>query len=75
MSKTTVDQELSNEDIYETEITNEDYGFVFGPDGELKSVFLPENLPFKTPENIQKIFEIFGITDPEQISGNNNTLH
>ena len=67
-------EELAFEDgLYDTDISNEDYGFIFGPDGELKSVFLPENLPFNTPENIQKIFEIFGITDPEQLD--NTTLH
>jgi hypothetical protein len=67
-------EELAFEDgLYDTDIGDEDYGFIFGPDGELKSVFLPENLPFKTPENIQKILEIFGIVDPEQFD--NNTLH
>mgnify|MGYP003705123539 CR=1 FL=1 len=62
------------EDIYETEISDEDYGFIFGPDGELKSVFLPENIPFQTPENIAKILELFGISDLEQID-NPTTLH
>ena len=71
---TKLSEELALEDgLYDTDISDEDYGFIFGPDGELKSLFLPENLPFKTPENIQKIFEIFGITDPEQFD--NNTLH
>jgi hypothetical protein len=74
MSK--LSQELAFEDgLYDTDIEDEDYGFVFGPDGELKSVFLPENLPFKTPENIQKILEMFGINDAEQIAGDNGTLH
>ena len=72
MSK--LSEELAVEDgLYDTDIGDEDYGFIFGPDGELKSVFLPDNLPFKTPENIQKIFEIFGINDPEQLD--NTTLH
>lgn len=76
MSKSAQTQDLELDDIYDTEISDEDYGFIFGPDGELKSVFLPESLPFKTPENIQKILEIFGITDPEQIAGEyNTTLH
>ena len=71
---TKLSEELAIEDgMYESDISEEDYGFVFGPDGELKSVFLPETLPFKTPENIAKIFEIFGINDPEQLD--NTTLH
>jgi hypothetical protein len=55
------------DDIYETEISDEDYGFILGPNGELKSVFLPETLPFETPNNIAKILKIFGITDLENI--------
>lgn len=75
MSK--LSEELAIEDgFYEEDISEEDYGFIFGPDGKLKSVFLPDNLPFKTPENIQKILEIFGYTDAEQLLDlDNNTLH
>lgn len=61
-------------DIYDQEITDDDYGFIFGPDGELKSVFLPDNIPFKTPKNIQKLLKLFGINDLENID-NNQTLH
>ena len=73
MSKASQDQELGMGDVYDTEISDEDYGFIVGPDGELKSVFLPDNLPFKQPKNIQKIFKIFGIRDAEQLD--NDTLH
>lgn len=66
-------EELAIEDgLYDTEIEDDDYGFILGPDGELKSVFLPENIPFDVPEKLAKIFEIFGITDPNQA---NTTLH
>jgi hypothetical protein len=72
MSK--LSEELAVEDgLYDNDIGDEDYGFIFGPNGELKSVFLPDNLPFKTPDNIQKILELFGINDPEQLD--NKTLH
>lgn len=61
------DLELEIEqDIYDEEIGDDDYGFIFGPDGELKSVFLPDNMPFETPEKIQKILALFGITDAGQ---------
>jgi hypothetical protein len=74
---TKLSEELAIEDgFYEDEISEEDYGFIFSPDGKLKSVFLPDTLPFKTPENIQKILEIFGFTDPEQLMDlENTTLH
>jgi hypothetical protein len=72
MSKIT-EQEIEHDELYDTDISSEDYGFILGPDGELKSIFLPDHLPFKTPKNITKILKMFGITDPEQF--NNDTLH
>jgi hypothetical protein len=73
MSKVSQDQEVEMGDVYDTEISDEDYGFILGPDGELKSVFLPDNIPFKQPKNVQKIFKMFGIRDAEQLD--NDTLH
>ena len=70
MSKTTAaDQDLSIDDIYDTEIGDDDYGFIVGPDGELKSVFLPDHVPFKPPKNIAKILKMFGINDIGDIDG------
>lgn len=74
MSKLNQEQEHNIDDIYDQEISDDDYGFIFGPDGELKSVFLPDNVPFKTPKNIAKILKIFGITDLDNID-NDQTLH
>jgi len=72
MSK--LSEELAIEDgIYEGDLDDEDYGFVVGPDGELKSIIVPDVVPFKTPKKIQKIFKMFGISDPGQIG--NSTLH
>jgi hypothetical protein len=73
MSK--LSEELAIEDgMYnENDIGDEDYGFILGPNGELKSVFLPDVVPFKPPKNISKIFKLFGIRDPEQLA--NTTLH
>jgi hypothetical protein len=74
MSKTTaVKEEFGTDDIYDTEISDDDYGFILGPDGELKSVFLPDVVPFKQPKNVQKIFKMFGIVDADQID--DPTLH
>ena len=48
MSK--LSEELAFEDgMYDTDIGDEDYGFIVGPDGKLKSVFLPDVIPFKQP--------------------------
>lgn len=66
------DQDL--DDFYETEISDDDYGFIIGADGELKSVFLPDNLPFAPPKNIIKILKIFGIFDIHDVEGT-ETLH
>ena len=53
-------------DVYD-EIADEDYGFIIGPDGELKSVFVPDIPPFETPENVLKILNLFGIGDISEI--------
>jgi hypothetical protein len=37
-----------------------------GPDGELKSVFVPEDYS-EMPKKIKAIFKVLGITDPENI--------
>jgi len=73
MSKT-AQQEINQDDVYDTEISDDDYGFILGPDGELKSLFLPESLPFKTPKNIARILKVFGITDISNVY-NDQTLH
>jgi len=70
---TKLSEELAIEDgLYDTEIEDNDYGIILSPTGELKSVFLPENLPFELPEKLARIFEILGYTDPEQLT---QTLH
>jgi hypothetical protein len=74
MSKTTAQEEFDVNDIYDTEIGDEDYGFIVGPDGELKSVFTPEKPPLETPESILKILAMFGITDIESME-DGPTLH
>ena len=59
MSK--LSEELAIEDgLYDVDIEECDYGFVLSPDGELKSLLLPENMPFEVPEKLAKIFEILG---------------
>lgn len=63
--------ELDNEEGgFFDELGENDFAFVVGADGELKSVFVP-NQEAEVPENIMKVLEIFGIGDV----GGQRTLH
>ena len=52
----------------EDEIGDEDYGFVFDAEGNLKFAFIPEVVPDKPPKNIQKIMKILGVIDLAQFN-------
>ena len=52
---------------YAGDISNDDYGFILDSNGELKSIFLPENVPFKAPKNVSKILKLFGIPDVDNV--------
>lgn len=58
----------------EDEIGEEDYGFVFDADGNLKFAFIPEVVPDKPPKNIAKIMKILGVIDLAQFS-DDLTIH
>lgn len=45
----------------------EDYGFIIGPDGSLKTVLVPENLMEEPPEEVQAILNLFGINNIHQV--------
>ena len=62
------EEDFSNDDFEEG-----DYGFIIGPDGELKSMMLPEELMEDPPKSIRKILKIFGIKDIHLIT--EKTLH
>lgn len=65
-----------DESIYEElDETNDpnDFGFIIGPDGELKSIMYPANLMEEPPEEIKMILEIFGIDNFETLE--NRVLH
>jgi len=51
---------------YDDEIGEEDYGFIFDSNGDLKFAFIPEVVPNKPPKNIQKIMKILGVIDLAQ---------
>jgi hypothetical protein len=58
--------EFSEEEYVSQEISNEDYGFILDANGDLKSVFLPDNVPFRAPKNVNKILKIFGVVDVQR---------
>jgi hypothetical protein len=62
-------EELPIEDDYSID----DFEFVIGPDGELKSMVIPEHLMDDPPEEIQLILKLYGIDDINTID--NRTLH
>ena len=51
----------------------DDFGFVLGPDGELKSFMIPEHLMGNPPEEVTLILKLFGIDDIHELG--NPTLH
>jgi hypothetical protein len=59
-----------DDEVYEEfdDIGEDDYGFVFDSEGNVKFLFVPDNLPFKPPKNILKIMKILGVTDLTQYS-------
>lgn len=68
-------QEHLDEEIYEDDedFTEHDYGFIIGPNGELKTMMLPDLLMTDPPKEVRKILKIFGITDVHSIEP--KTLH
>ena len=51
------------EEVEVDDFNNDDYGFIFGSNGELKSIMFPEELMGSPPAKILKILKIFGIKD------------
>jgi hypothetical protein len=60
---------------YEEEDTfcKDDFGFIIGPDGELKSIMYPAHLMDDPPEEIMMILQMFGIDDFQTLE--TRTLH
>lgn len=79
MSKfNTVRSDLTQDDIDDivssVDVAEDDYIIVVSGTGELKSVFMPEVETFSTPEKVQEVLALFGVSDAEFLKGN-ATLH
>jgi hypothetical protein len=62
-------EDVEEDDAY----AKDDFGFIIGADGDLKSIMYPEHLMGEPPEEIKMILEIFGIDDLDQVE--NRVLH
>lgn len=76
MSKLPAKQEVDESvlEAYADDIDDNDYVFVLTETGELKMLFLPDDLPFEAPKNVQKILKMFKIKDIDDV-GRDATLH
>jgi hypothetical protein len=70
LTNTSIDDIDEND---ESDFAEDDFGFIIGSDGELKSVMYPEHLMEDPPEEIKLILEIFGIENIDTLE--NRTLH
>ena len=55
-------------DVVDADIADDDYVFIIGPDGNLKQILLPDEIPFELPENINKVLAVFNVTDVESLA-------
>jgi hypothetical protein len=62
-------EEYQEDDKYSAD----DFGFVIGPDGSLKSVMYPEHLMEDPPQEIQAILSVFGLNSFNDLGS--KTLH
>ena len=62
------------EDAIDAEMNFEDFGFIIGPTGEIKAVFMPDDYD-ELPDNVQKIFTIFGVSPQLMSYATSSMLH
>lgn len=67
MSYNPVTDYTVEEIVEEDEFSADDFCFIIGPEGELKSMVIPEHLMEDPPEEVQVILRIFGIENINQL--------
>jgi hypothetical protein len=65
--------QIEEYDETENEYGPDDFGFVLGPDGDLKSFMIPEHLMEDPPEEVMIILSLYGIDSIHDLG--NRTLH
>jgi hypothetical protein len=74
MPNNAVTTAIEVEELEDTEdFGRDDFGFIIGPDGNLKTFMLPEHLMEDPPEEVLAILEMFGIDDIHDLE--NKLLH
>ena len=73
MADPTKEENFEEIDTDSDDFEDGDYGFIIGPNGELKSMMLPEDLMEDPPPEVRKILKIFGIKNVHQLEP--RTLH
>ena len=69
-------QEQDDLDALEAVADENDYGFIIGPDGELKHLFTPDEFLLDPPPIVKKILKLLGITDINSLDfDGNDTVH
>jgi hypothetical protein len=66
--------EIEEADVDYQDIGDEDYGFIFDSEGNLKYAFIPEVVPDKPPKTIAKIMKVLGVIDLSQFD-DDITIH
>jgi hypothetical protein len=76
MAKVTEDviEDLSIDDLDFDDVGPEDYVFIVRSDGTLKNVIFPPTDAFEYSTDLLKLFELFGVDNPDELLGN-ITLH
>ena len=68
------EQQLHEEiDTDDEDFSEDDYGFIIGANGELKTMMIPEDLMEDPPLEVKRILKIFGIKNIHQLEP--RTLH
>ena len=78
MSKKSMEEDISlseNDDLTEFNIDENDFGFLIDGEGNLKTVFGPDDLFGEPPEAVQKILDMFGVSSAELALRSGTTLH
>lgn len=78
MSKRSAEEDISlsdNDELNEFNIDENDFGFLIDGEGNLKTVFGPDDLFGEPPEAVQKILDMFGVSSAELALRSGTTLH
>jgi hypothetical protein len=69
----TTDFVVEELEIKENDTGPDDFTFVLGPDGELKSITVPQHMMDEPPAEVEYILSLFGIDDINMLE--DRTLH